>query len=450
MTTPTAPRPAPTPVRPSGGLATRNAPALDLPMRFVAVGLVWLALGALLMPWALPLLARGFYQSNVLALVHVFTLGFIGNIIIGASYQLVPVALGVPLRWPRLGRLTWWLLTPGVISLVLGLWRMVPVLLALGGTLLIISVALFAIIIAGTLRSTARPDVIAWHIGTATAALSVAATLGLLLACNKSGDLSLGGAHFPTLAAHIALMVVGWVSVMIAGVGSKLVPMFTLTEDLLDHRLAGLQLTLLAGGGAGLALAWGLPAWVPFLALPGALAIAAGAILFAAQVLRLYRLRRRRTFDIHMPFTLAALAFGLVAALLLVVAVALARPFGDWLWVVAAWLALPGWAGTMIQGHMYKIATFLVWLHRYAPLAGKARLPRLDDLYSRHLALAGAALWVVGVAGAAPALALRTMPVLVGVAPLLTLGVLAFLSNLVLIAMPRTLSAPVSSQVRRT
>ncbi|HBY96932.1 MAG TPA: hypothetical protein DEP84_23790, partial [Chloroflexi bacterium] len=401
MTTRTVPRPASIPVQPGGGLATKNAPALDLPMRFVAVGLLWLALAALLMPWGLALLAMSFYVPAVLALVHMFTLGFIGNIIIGASYQLVPVALGVPLRWPRLGRLTWWLLTPGVVALVLGLWRSVPLLLALGGTLLIGSVTLFATIIAGTLRTTARPDVIAWHVGTATAALVIAATLGLLLACNKSGDISLGGAHFQILAAHITLMVVGWVSVMIAGVSSKLVPMFTLTEDLVDHRLAGMELALLAGGAAGLALAWGLPAWAQLLALPAALAVSAGGGLLTAQLLRLYRRRRRRTFDIHMPFTLAALAFGMIAALLLVAGVALARPLGDWLWTVVIWLALAGWAGTMIQGHMYKIATFLIWLHRYAPLAGKTRLPRLDDLYSRRLGLVGAALWVVGVAAAA-------------------------------------------------
>lgn len=437
MTTRTVPRPVSTAVQTGSGLATKHAPALDLPMRFVAVGLVWLALAALLMPWGLQLLARSFYLPAVLALVHMFTLGFIGNIIIGASYQLVPVALGVPLRWPGLGRFTWWLLTPGVIMLVLGLWREVPVLLVLGGTLLFTGVALFGTVIAGTLRTASRIDVIAWHIATATAALIVAASLGFLLAANKSGDISLSEAHFATLAAHVALMVGGWVSVMIAGVGTKLVPMFTLTEDLVNHRLAGAQLVLLAGGGTGLALAWGIPGWAQFLALPAAVAVAAGGALFAAQLLRLYRLRRRRTFDIHMPFTLAALAFGLVAALLLVVGVALARPLGDRLWVVVAWLALAGWAGTMIQGHMYKIATFLVWLHRYAPLAGKTRLPRLDDLYSRRLGLIGAALWVTGVAAAAVALALRATPALVGIAALLSLGVLAFLTNLVRIALPR-------------
>src|SRR5690606_15071575 len=83
---------------PSGGmLAGRNAPALDLPARFVATGLAWLVVAASVMPWALPRLPGGFYHSTVLALVHTFALGFIGNIIVGAAYQLVPVALGVPL-----------------------------------------------------------------------------------------------------------------------------------------------------------------------------------------------------------------------------------------------------------------------------------------------------------------------------------------------------------------
>src|SRR3712207_9400173 len=64
-----------------------------------------------------------------------------------------------------------------------------------------------------------------------------------------------------------------------------------------------------------------------------------------------------------------------------------AWPFGDRGWLLLGWLALAGWAATMVQGHLYKIATFLVWLHRYAPLAGTRRLPRLDDLYSCRVAL---------------------------------------------------------------
>ena len=55
-----------------------------------------------------------------------------------------------------------------------------------------------------------------------------------------------------------------------------------------------------------------------------------------------------------------------------------------------------GWAQTAIQGFLYKIWPFLTWLRRYGPLAGVQRVPMLEDLYSRRLALAGWAAWTSG------------------------------------------------------
>jgi hypothetical protein len=43
----------------------------------------------------------------------------------------------------------------------------------------------------------------------------------------------------------------------------------------------------------------------------------------------------------------------------------------DPLWIATGWLAIFGAAGTAIQGFFYKISTFLVWLKRYGPIAGK-------------------------------------------------------------------------------
>ena len=81
------------------------------------------------------------------------------------------------------------------------------------------------------------------------------------------------------------------------------------------------------------------------------------------------------------------------------------RTASDPIWVGAGWLAIAGWAETAIQGFLYKIGTFLTWLHRYAPLAGRQPVPRLEDLYDRATAMFGWAAWTIGVAlGAAAAL----------------------------------------------
>jgi len=88
-------------MRSSGGLATHYAPPLDLPFRFMATALAWLAVLAVMYPWHAPLLLGSFYDPRLLTFVHVNTLGVIAATVFGASYQLLPVVLGVPIASVR-------------------------------------------------------------------------------------------------------------------------------------------------------------------------------------------------------------------------------------------------------------------------------------------------------------------------------------------------------------
>ena len=56
--------------------------------------------------------------------------------IMGASYQMLPVVLGVPIASVRLARLSWWLYLPGLPLSLAGLSLSWLVPLALGGPLL--------------------------------------------------------------------------------------------------------------------------------------------------------------------------------------------------------------------------------------------------------------------------------------------------------------------------
>src|SRR5690606_37287411 len=39
--------------------------------------------------------------------------------------------------------------------------------------------------------------------------------------------------------------------------------------------------------------------------------------------------------------------------------------------ILLGWLALWGWAGAVVHGMLTRIVPFLVWFHRFSPLAGK-------------------------------------------------------------------------------
>ncbi len=419
----------PRPARPAArsDLATQHAPPLDLPFRFIATAMAWLALMAVVYPWHTPLLLGSFYDPHLITFVHVNTLGLIASTILGASYQLLPVVLQVPITSVRLGRVSWWLYVPGLIAFVLGMSGGVLPLLGIGGTLLYLAVGLYVYVIARTLLRVTDRDVIFWHITAAVVGLGTAATLGALLALSK-GHGWLGGLTFPILGAHVALMIGGWVTPMLAGVAYRLVGMFTLSEDQIKTDWAYAELVLVVAGAWILAasLLFGLGGTV---GLVGSLLLLAGLGFFAAQLVRLYQRRRRKTFDVHIPFALTSATFGLLALLLAAFGFATGRGISDPLWIAAGWWAIAGWAETAIQGFLYKIGTFLTWLHRYAPLAGRQRVPRLEELYGRRTAIAGWISWTAGVAVVGIATLLRSEPVVLVGAGALSVGAVLFLVN---------------------
>jgi hypothetical protein len=393
----------------------------------MALGMIVLAGVAASAPWTMPLLLGSFYDPRLLAFVHVNTLGVIGAVIFGASYQLAPVVLQTPLASPAAARFSFWCYVGGVVALPVGLFRVWLPALAAGGLLLLLAFGLYVGVVGVTLRRAPRRDVVAWHIAVALVGAAGGATYGPILALNK-GTGFLGADTLDTLAAHATLMLGGWVAVLLAGVAYRLVGMFTLAEDALWLPGAWAGLGSTAGGAWTLSTNLHLGGPRP-INLAGAAALLVGLGLFGGQLVRLHRRRRRRGIDVHAPFALTAAAFAVAAAALLTLGIARDFAPGASLWIVVGWLAIAGMAETAIQGFFYKIATFLVWLHRYAPLAGRQRVPKLEDLYSRRLALAGWACWSAGVALAAGAGA-SGAAALAGVAGLgVTAGLACFLVN---------------------
>lgn len=419
----TAEQTRPQPPAPAPGAAAD----LSLPMRFMAIGIGTLALLTLVYPWHIALLRGSFYDPHLLTFVHVNTLGLIGAVIFGASYQMLPIVLQTPLAAPGLARLSWWFYLPGLVAFVVGLGHGPSVLLGLVGTLVFAAMMLYVLVIGRTLLAAPQRDPTWWHVAAATCALATGAILGLLLALSKQVGF-LAGLTLPILVAHVVLMLGGWVTPLLTGVAYRLVSMFTLTEDRLQENVATIELELTAGG------AWTVAASLlldlgPFVTLGGASALLAGVVLFAGQLLRLYRLRLRRSPDIHIPFLLVSAGAGLAAASLLVYGFASGRGPADPLWIAVGWLAIVGWAETAIQGFLYKIGPFLTWLYRYGPVAGVQRVPMLEDLYSRRLALVGCVAWTSGlVLGAlAPLTAADWIPL--GAAAGLSLGGAAAIVN---------------------
>jgi hypothetical protein len=377
------------------GLSTQNAPSLDLPARFMALSMSAFAISVLTTPWSLPLLQDHFSSFSLLAFIHLNTLGFIGAMIFGASYQLVPVVLQTPLSSVRLGRISFWFYGVGLLFFLTGLLRSWLPGLSIGGSLLAVAFLLYIGIVFTTFLRAPYHEVIGWHVVVALVGAGGGMSIGVLMAFNKSNGM-LGDHLTGLLAAHIVVMLAGWVGLTLTGVAYRLICMFTLAEKYFIPALAWSELALVAGGTWLLAFRFMFD-WPSWIGQGASAMILAGFGCFAVQMQRLYRRRMRRTFDIHIPFAAFAAAMAIASAALLTTGLVLHATPNDPLWIATGWLAMFGVAGTAIQGFFYKISTFLVWLKRYAPMAGKQPVPKLEQLYSRRLAVTGWGLWVIAI-----------------------------------------------------
>lgn len=387
---------------------TRTAapPALDadrapppwLPGRHFAAALAFFACGAAGLFVIAPDLARGaFFMPRVVAVVHLFVLGWIVLSIFGALCQFLPVAVGRPLKWGIATHVAFVAHVGGVALFVTALVAGSQHLLHVGAALLSTAFLVFAANLAATLAS-AAPDgrsLTWWALAGADLFLVVTPGYGVALALNLHGDLAIAD-RFTVVAAHAHVAIVGFVLLVVVGVAHRLLPMFLLSHGA-SERPAWAAVVMLFAGALVLATPFGGGARF---ALAGVLA-AGGVVAFLAQAALFFRHRKRRAIDPGMRLAAVGLVgLALSAAL---APFALTRGLTDPHLLATYFVALIGALSLFVAGHYYKIVPFIVWYHRFGPLVGKRKVPKVAELYSEAAARVDAALLVSGWLGLAAA-----------------------------------------------
>jgi len=360
----------------TAGLSFDQAPPLWVPAIFFSmVPVACVAAGGLLLvQGGGPLTAPA--TPGSMALTHLGTLGFLGAAMLGAMYQLVPVAAGVPVPAPRLAGAVAAAFGGGATALVVGLGTTQPAILGLGVVLL--SVA-FAAFLAPVGLAVARapgtgPTVLGMRV--AVAALAVLALLGLTLAAARAGWGPPPPDWSAVRRAHFGVALLCWVGGLLGAVSWTVVPMFYVAAEtpakVRRAVVAGQAITLVALPVA--ALASGSGAVLLVAALPG---VAATWILHPVATLRSLRGRRRKRADPSLRAWQAAMTVALTLPLL----------GGAWLlWpqprlgVALGWTALWGWAGLVIHGMLGRVVPFLVWFHRFSGRLGEPGVPSMKAM----------------------------------------------------------------------
>lgn len=388
-------------------LSLDQAPPLSVPLGFFALApLALIAAGALLISDDTALSNR--FGPPTLAVVHLLTLGYLGSVMFGALYQMIPVVAGTPVPLVRLAHVVEVLLLGGLVALVVGFLTgaLTPfvVALVLLGLALIGFVVPVAIALA---RAPTRSDTV-HGMRLAVLGLVGVVVLGTLLAQGRAGG-PVTGDWMGWLAVHVGLGFIVWMGGLIGAVSWQVVPMFYLAAEAprWARRVILVAVTsALLLPPAALALGLSYPIILGCL-LPGAVAVwVLHPIVTARRLLR----RRRKRKDTSQRFWWAGLAVAPVALGL----GSLAFLGADLRWsVLFGWVTLVGWAGLIVHGMLTRIIPFLVWFHRFSPLVGvRPDVPPMRRLWPDRRAQVGLGLHLA-------ALALGAASILFGV-PVLT------------------------------
>ncbi len=396
---------------------SRSAPAPDVAMRYLVAGVAAFVVFALGVPFLAPTLVRTNDDPHVFALAHVAVLGWITMTIMGALYQLFPVALGARPSSERLARWNFWLYLVAVVGFAPSFYADWTPGVAVFGSLAVGGIAHFASAMLRSYRSVRDWHPMAWYV--LAGLLWLLGTIGFGLVYALDWLFGWFDVSDPMLAAHVHLGLAGWLSLTLMGVSYKLIAMFAIAHGH-DHRLAMANLALWNVGLAGLALSLIFvpagPAVAAFAAILGL-----SAVLFVLDMARLLRRRRRRPLSVeqwHLFVGFGSLLGAVALGLVIATGHAPSRS-----WVVAyGWLALAGWLGFSIVGNSYKIVPFLSWLHTYSEVAGSRPVPRVGDLLDAGMARVSFGFLLAGLVGVC-------LGLLAGDAPVVQLAGLSYLAG---------------------
>jgi len=348
-------------------LSLEQTPPLAVPLIFMLTA-PFFAASAALVVFVYPEAFESRWNPAMIAVTHLITLGFVTMVMIGALQQLFPVLIGAPLpspvlvsRWVYCGFIT------GILALCSGILLIHPMLVGAGAFLLGLSIfILIGVLLRALVGSDATPMV---TVGMKLAVLSFLGTivLGLYLATSYI---------FPNVplarnltSLHVGWGFLGWIGILIITVSYQVVPMFQVTPKYPGRVVRWLSPCVFVCllGVSAVSLVDLLPHQLSsFVSLGIELVLLVSFVFYAVVTIRLQRKRKRKVPDITMKFWQLGLVCLLLSCCLFLVEMSGVSPgfgFDIDIDLAVGVLMLVGFTMSLINGMLYKIIPFLIWLH---------------------------------------------------------------------------------------
>ena len=335
--------------------------------------------------------------------LHVFFVGFVMSIIIGALYQLTSVILEKPFSTIKGAMLNLAVYCVGIAAMGYGMISGKTGFIHGGGMALFLALLFFGTTYIVSFMDNEKKSFAAFMLFVSAIFLLAGISLGFCLLMILSGTLPMD--FMFALKFHV-YFVLGFVFFIIVGVATVLLPMFALAHDLkftLSKFAFGFYIL------AGVLLF--------FSEIYAYFAFGAAIVCFVAEALHILKKRVRKAYD----YWNVNIALSLAAFVLFCVLIAADR------YDMAVFMLIYGFLFAFIAAHLYKIAPFLIWYHYVAPFVGKTKVPLLDQMILKKPAYIGIGFNAIG-------LALYELGVWLEIKSLAHCGVACLLVSIVLVA----------------
>lgn len=356
------------------GLSLDQAPPISAPVRFFLTAPIFGMLAALVIFFTDATVFTNRYSGEAIVLVHLFTIGIFGMVMVGALQQMLPVLAGVSLPKPLLvAGISHLLITLGLLGMSFGLWLNTSFITLAASFLLGAGFVTILVAIGYAMKSVSffTPTVKAMRLSLLFAVIVV--LLGMhLLAARGTGNM--GTMQMPLADIHSVWGIFGFAGILIIGVAFQVLPMFYVTPGF--KKFCKRHVVNIIAVGLGL--------WALFALTQSDFSwIAKGILLlfflaFAVVIQLKLSKRRRPVSDVTVWYWRTG---SLLLAIGLLLWLALPLFATDFLPVVA--VLIGGFILSIITGMLYKIIPFLAWFHLNA--SGYMQIPTVREFIDERM-----------------------------------------------------------------
>lgn len=358
-------------------LSLNQSPGIWSPLRFFISAPLFAILAAILLMLSGSEILQNRWLPQTLAITHLLALGFITMVMMGAMFQLLPVLAGSAIYKSKISsKIIHFLMAVGVLLFCFGFYTDKALFIKLSLFFIVPAMLVFLILVSIALYQSRSTFASANGMRFSVSALWISLMLGGILAVgNAWSDIPLLREFTPL---HVIWAVLGWVLTMVFAVAFQVIPMFQVTNEYSKS----IQTYFFSLFFAGLFLVsvqvyLGFSTDIVFFILSLLL------VVFSVISIKLLLKRKKRLVDASFYYWITGFGSLMLCVVIFNIDMLLVLNLD----MLIGFLFFVGFVISVINGMLFKIVPFLIWLHLNKKLAfsgkGLSAVPTMNEIISR-------------------------------------------------------------------